>query len=95
MVIECVTEMTEYSMPCGGVHFLLITTLPNALFNLVLKKFVPKVRLHIEIKLCSANSSISDARFALRYLFIYFTSLNLYLASLDVSSLLTITKPSN
>ena len=37
MVIECVTEMTEYSMPCGGVHFLLITTLPNALFNLVLK----------------------------------------------------------
>ena len=71
MVIECVTEMTEYSMPCGGVHFLLITTLPNALFNLVLKKFVPEVRLHIEIKLFSANSSISDARFALRYLFIY------------------------
>lgn len=70
MVIECVTEMTEYSMPCDGVHFLLITTLPNALFNLVLKKFVPKVRLHIEVKLCSANSSISDARFAMRYLLI-------------------------
>ena len=25
-------------MPCDGVHFLLIAKLPNALFNLVLKK---------------------------------------------------------